>query len=189
MEDATDALLQANLVKAEQVIAGQRHVAEISSHATEEAFSLLALQAPVAGDLRQIVGAISIAADVERMGALAEHVAKIVRRRHPGHALPQHVNGYFADMGRVSVELAGLAQQALLGRDPQTAARIDQEDDAMDGLHEHLFSVLMDHSWQHGVASAVDITLLGRFYERFADHAVQVGRRVTFQVTGQHPAI
>jgi phosphate transport system protein len=145
------------------------------------------LQAPVAGDLRSIVGSIQIVADVDRMGALALHVAKIARRRHPQHALPEEVNGYFAEMGRVAVELGNSAQEVLITRDPEKAARIREEDDAMDDLHRHLFTVLMDREWKHGVAAAVDVTLLGRFYERFADHAVEVARRVIFQVTGTHP--
>jgi phosphate transport system protein len=74
----------------------------------------------------------------------------------------------------------------LITRDPEKAARIQEEDDAMDDLHRHLFTVLMDKEWKHGVAAAVDVTLLGRFYERFADHAVEVARRVIFQVTGKH---
>ena len=113
-------------------------------------------------------------ADIDRMGALALHVAKIARRRHPQHALPEEVNGYFAEMGRVAVELGNSAQEVLLSRDPEKAARIREEDDAMDDLHRHLFTVLMDREWKHGVAAAVDVTLLGRFYERFADHAVEV---------------
>jgi phosphate transport system protein len=75
----------------------------------------------------------------------------------------------------------------VLSRDPEKAARIRDEDDAMDDLHRHLFSVLMDREWKHGVAAAVDVTLLGRFYERFADHAVEVARRVIFQATGRFP--
>jgi phosphate transport system protein len=121
------------------------------------------------------------------MGALALHVAKIARRRHPQHALPEEVNGYFAEMGRVAIELGNSAQEVVLSRDPQKAAQIAEEDDAMDDLHRHLFSVLMDREWRHGVATAVDVTLLGRFYERFADHAVEVARRVIFQATGAHP--
>ncbi|HET6735175.1 phosphate signaling complex PhoU family protein, partial [Mycobacterium sp.] len=78
------------------------------------------------------------------------------------------------------------AQEVLVTRDPEKAARIQEEDDAMDDLHRHLFTVLMDREWKHGVAAAVDVTLLGRFYERFADHAVEVARRVIFQVTGKH---
>jgi phosphate transport system protein len=149
---------------------------------------LLALQAPVAGDLRSIVSAIQIVADIDRMGALALHVAKIARRRHPAHALPEEVNGYFAEMGRVAVELGNSAQEVLLSGDPEKALSIREEDDAMDDLHRHLFSVLMDREWRHGVAAAIDVTLLGRFYERFADHAVEIARRVIFQTTGAYPA-
>ncbi|MGI9162016.1 MAG: phosphate signaling complex PhoU family protein, partial [Mycobacterium sp.] len=137
--------------------------------------------------LRAIVSSIQIVADVERMGALALHVAKIARRRHPQHALPEEVNGYFAEMGRVAVDLADSAREVLVSRDPEKARRIRQDDDAMDDLHRHLFSVMMDREWRHGVAAAVDVTLLGRFYERFADHAVEISRRVIFQVTGQLP--
>ncbi|KKW62187.1 phosphate signaling complex protein PhoU [Mycolicibacterium elephantis] len=187
MERATQALLQADLALAEQVITDHEQIAAMSARAEEAAFVLLALQAPVAGDLRAIVGSIQIVADVDRMGALALHVAKIARRRHPQHALPEEVNGYFAEMGRVAVELGNSAQEVLITRDPEKAARIQEEDDAMDDLHRHLFTVLMDREWKHGVAAAVDVTLLGRFYERFADHAVEVARRVIFQVTGKHP--
>lgn len=187
MERATQALLQADLALAEQVITDHEQIAAMSVRAEESAFVLLALQAPVAGDLRAIVSSIQIVADVDRMGALALHVAKIARRRHPMHALPEEVNGYFAEMGRVAVELGQSAQEVLITRDPEKAARVREEDDAMDDLHRHLFTVLMDREWKHGVAAAVDVTLLGRFYERFADHAVEVARRVIFQVTGSNP--
>jgi phosphate transport system protein len=186
MERATQALLQADLALAEQVITDHDQISALSVRAEEEAFVILALQAPVAGDLRAIVSSIQIVADVDRMGALALHVAKIARRRHPQPALPEEVNGYFAEMGRVAVELGNSAQEVLITRDPEKAARIREEDDAMDDLHRHLFTVLMDREWKHGVAAAVDVTLLGRFYERFADHAVEVARRVIFQVTGRN---
>ena len=188
MERATQALLQADLVLAEQVIGDHEKISATSARAEEAAFVLLALQAPVAGDLRAIVASIQIVADVERMGALALHVAKISRRRHPQHALPEEVNGYFAEMGRVAVEMAHSARDVLVSHDPDKARRISEEDDAMDDLHRHLFSVMMDREWRHGVAAAVDVTLLGRFYERFADHAVEISRRVIFQVTGHLPA-
>jgi phosphate transport system protein len=188
MERATQALLQADLVLAEQVIGDHENIIAASARAEEAAFVLLALQAPVAGDLRAIVGSIQIVADVERMGALALHVAKIARRRHPQHTLPEEVNGYFAEMGRIAVDLGASAREVLLSRDPDQARLIREEDDAMDDLHRHLFSVMMDREWKHGVAAAVDVTLLGRFYERFADHAVEISRRVIFQVTGHLPS-
>jgi phosphate transport system protein len=187
MERATQALLQADLVLAEQVIGDHEQIVAMSTRAEEAAFVLLALQAPVAGDLRSIVTAIQIVADVDRMGALALHVAKIARRRHPQHVLPEEVNGYFAEMGRVAVELGNSAQEVLVTRDPEKAARISEEDDAMDDLHRHLFTVLMDREWKYGVTAAVDVTLLSRFYERFADHAVEIARRVIFQATGTLP--
>src|SRR5882757_6006122 len=187
MERATQALLQADLVLAEQVMTDHEQIAAMSAKAEESAFVLLALQAPVAGDLRAIVSSIQIVADVDRMGALALHVAKIARRRHPQHALPEEVNGYFAEMGRVAVDLGASAQEVLVTRDPDKAARIRDDDDAMDDLHRHLFSVLMDKEWKHGVTAAVDVTLLSRFYERFADHAVEVARRVIFSATGRFP--
>jgi phosphate transport system protein len=187
MERATQALLQADLGLAEQVITDHEQIAAMSAKAEEAAFVLLALQAPVAGDLRAIVGSIQNVADVDRMGALALHVAKIARRRHPQHALPEEVNGYFSEMGRVAVELGNSAQEALVTRDPEQAARVREEDDAMDDLHRHLFTVLMDRDWKHGVTAAVDVTLLSRFFERFADHAVEVANRVIFQVTGKFP--
>jgi phosphate transport system protein len=186
MEKATNSLLQADLALAEEVISEHDAITTLSKRAEEEAFSLLALQAPVAGDLRIVVSGFQIVADVERMGALALHVAKVTRRRHPNKALPEEVNGYFAEMGRVAVELANSAREVLRTQDPHRAAEIEDQDDAMDDLHRHLFTVIMDREWKHGIAAAVDVTLLGRYYERFADHAVEIARRVIFQITGSN---
>jgi phosphate transport system protein len=185
MERATQALLQADLLLAEQVITDHELLLAMRTKAEESAFVLLALQAPVAGDLRTVVGSMQTAADAERMGGLARHVAKIIRRRHPEHVLPEEVTRYFTEMGAVAVDLGKTAREVVLSDDPDRAARIRHDDDAMDELHDHLFTVLMGREWKHGVASAVDVTLLGRFYERFADHAVEIGDRVVFQVTGE----
>jgi phosphate transport system protein len=185
MDRATQALLQADLAMAELVITDHDELAQMQTEAEEAAFVLLALQSPVAGDLRLVVGSMRNAADAERMGGLALHVAKIARRRHPNHTLPDEVNGYFAEMGRIAVDLGNAAKDVLLSRDTKQAAEISLEDIAMDRLHKELFSVLMDKEWPHGVAAAVDVTLLGRFYERFADHAVEIGQRVVFEATGR----
>ncbi|MBF6087308.1 phosphate signaling complex protein PhoU [Nocardia cyriacigeorgica] len=187
MDRATQSLLQADLSLAEQVISEYDRISEMISDVEERTFALLALQAPVAGDLRQVVSAIQIVNDVNRMGALALHVAKVTRRRHPNHAVPESVNGYFAEMGRIAVSMGESAKEVLETRDPERAALLNQQDDAMDDLHRHLFTLLMDRDWKYGVAAAVDVTLLGRYYERFADHAVEIGRRVIFLVTGELP--
>jgi phosphate transport system protein len=147
--------------------------------------TVLALQAPVAGDLRAVVSSLKNIADVDRMGALALHVAKLTRRRHPSKVVPEEVNGYFTEMGRIAVDIGKSVKDVLLSGDPERAEQLADDDDDMDNLHRHLFTLLMEHEWKHSVASAVDITLLGRYYERFADHAVEIGRRVVYQATGQ----
>ncbi|MFJ6096356.1 MULTISPECIES: phosphate signaling complex protein PhoU [Actinomycetes] len=187
MERSTQALLQADLAVAESVISDHEQLTQLSTQAEERAFALLALQAPVAGDLRSIVSGFQIVADIDRMGALALHVAKVARRRHPAKALPEEVNGYFAEMGRLAITMATNAREVLTSQNPEDALKLQDDDDAMDDLHRHLFTVLMDREWRHGVAAAVDVTLLGRYYERFSDHAVLIGRRVVFQATGQTP--
>jgi phosphate transport system protein len=187
MERATQALLQANLTIAETVIGDHEHLARMQTGAEESALVLLALQAPVATDLRTIVGSMQNVADAERMGGLALHVAEIARRRHPACSLPEQVNAYFADMGRIAVDLGNSAKDVVLSCDPERAAQISRDDVEMDHLHQQLFILLKDKEWAHGVAAAVDVALLGRFYERFADHAVEIGRRVIFQATGETP--
>lgn len=188
MKRATQALLEADLAAAQQVIADHEQIVAMRARAEREAFALLALQQPVAGDLRAIFAAIQIIADVERMGALAVHVAKIAEREHPSRVLPEEVRHCFAEMGKVAIALGDSAKHVLVSRDPEAAARLHEQDDAMDELYRGLFSVLIDDDWHHDVAVGVDTALLGRFYERFADHAVEVGRRVIFAVTGELPA-
>jgi phosphate transport system protein len=187
MELATRALLEADLGLAEQVIGDDTKVDEARSSCEEHAYALLALQAPVATDLRTVLAAIHAAESLERMGDLALHVAKAARRRHPQKVLPDQVAPYFSEMGRVAVSLARQAEQVILSKDVEQARALEDADDEMDDLHRHLFTVIMDREWPHGVAAAVDVTLLGRFYERFADHAVSVAKRVVFVVTGRMP--
>ncbi|MGX7823990.1 phosphate signaling complex protein PhoU [Actinokineospora sp. 24-640] len=187
MDLATRALLETNLGLAEQVISGDEKIDDARSACEEHAYSLLALQAPVATDLRTVLGAIHAAESLERMGDLALHVAKAARRRHPSPVLPEPVLGYFGEMGRIAVGLARQAEEVIRTQDVAAARALEDADDEMDDLHRHLFTVLMDKDWPHGVAAAVDVTLLGRFYERYADHAVSVAKRVVFVVTGRMP--
>ncbi|MBU3751565.1 MAG: phosphate signaling complex protein PhoU, partial [Mycobacterium sp.] len=172
MEFATRALLNADLVLAEQVIGEHENLTFAGARAEQAGVELLALQAPVGRDLRAAVSSIQIVADLERMAALAVHVAKIARRRHPQHAVPAQVHGYFAEMGRIAVDLAGSAHQVIATCDLGRARYIREADNAMDDLHRHLFTVMMDRQWRYGTTAAVDTTLLSRYYERFADHAV-----------------
>jgi phosphate transport system protein len=187
MERATRALLEVDLGLAEQVISDDTKVDDARAQCEEQAYALLALQAPVATDLRTVLAAIHAAESLERMGDLALHVAKAARRRHPEPVLPEAVKPYFAEMGEVAVKLARQTEVVIKSKDVEAAKTLESDDDQVDDIHRHLFTVIMDRDWPHGVAAAVDVTLLGRFYERYADHAVSVAKRMIFVVTGKMP--
>jgi phosphate transport system protein len=187
LRKATETLLTADLTLAEEVISEDMRIDELRNRTEENSFGLLALQAPVATDLRVVVSAIHAASGLERMGDLALHVARTARRRHPRHVLPEEVKPYFAEMGKVGVELAHKVADVIRNPDVDRARELEAADDAMDDLHRHMFTVLMRPDWSHGVEAAVDITLLARFYERYGDHAVAVARRMIYIITGEMP--
>ena len=187
MSTATTALLDADVALADLVIAGDQHIDAARESIEQRCFTLLARQQPVAGDLRVITTAMRIISDLERMGDLAEHIAKIARRRFPENAVPQEVRPAFLEAGHVAEMLVAKAGTVIATRDLQAARELETDDDAMDRLHRGLFRQLLSDDWPYGIEAAIDITLLGRFYERFADHAVSVARRVVYLVTGEKP--
>ena len=148
-------------------------------------FDLLARQQPVATDLRVIVTSMRMSSDIERMGDLARHVAKVARLRYPASAVPAELRSTILQMGQVAERIVEKAGSVIAARDVEAAHQIERDDDAMDDLHRELFARVTDGSWSHGTEAAVDITLLGRYYERFADHAVSVAHRVIWLVTGE----
>ncbi len=182
---ATTALLDADLSLAEQVIAADARIDALQVELEERAMVLLARQSPVATDLRAIVTSLRMSADLERMGDLAAHVAKLVRLRHPNPVVPAELRGVVDEMGQVAERLVTKVGSVIASRDLAVAGELETDDDDMDRLHRHLFQVILSPAWDHGVEAAVDVTLCGRFYERFADHAVVVARRVVFLVTGE----
>ncbi len=185
MSTATTALLDADVALADLVIAGDEQLDAQRESIDQRCFTLLARQQPVATDLRSIVTATRIASDLERMGDLAEHIAKVARMRFPEHAVPQELRPIFLEAGHVAQSLVTQTATVIAKLDVEAAAALEAEDDLMDQLHRQLFSELLSKDWPHGMEAAIDITLLGRYYERFADHAVSVARRVVYLVTGE----
>jgi phosphate transport system protein len=185
MSRATDALLSADRAAAEQVVEQDEGIDARYRQVEEKANDVLARQAPVAGDLRLVVSALHIAGDLERMGDLADHVARIGLRRHPVPAVPQELVGVFRQMGNVADRLAGEMTFVLSSPNAERAAGLEHADDDMDALHRQLFEALLGPGWPHGVEPAVDAALLGRFYERYADHAVNAGRHIVYLLTGE----
>ena len=184
MQHATTALLERRERLAHQVVTGDAQIDAFRARVEEVATDALLFHAPVAGDLRAAVAAIRAVGDVERMGDLALHVAQHALRARP---VPPAVCAHFAEMSRLAVAMARKAAEVARTRNVVLAVELARDDDAMDVLHRRMFEVLMDPAWADGVPTAVDLTLLARYYERYADHAVLVARQVVYAVTGQTP--
>ena len=185
MAKATRALMSKNLSLAEEVISYDEKVDTVQHDLDARIIDIIARQQPVASDLRALVTALRMSADLERMGDLADHVAKVVRLRHPGSAVPDQLLGLIESMGVTAEKIAAKTGVVISTRDTALAAQLEKDDDEMDLLHRQLIAALITPTWQHGVETAIDLTLLGRYYERYADHAVSVARRVIFLVTGK----
>jgi phosphate transport system protein len=186
---ATRAVLDADLALAESVITADEELDRIQAAIEAKSLELLARQQPVATDLRTIVTGLRMSADLERMGDLARHVAKLARLRYPNSPIPAQLRSTVLEMGQVAERVVAKTGSVIAGRDLALASELEQDDDEMDRLHRELFTVILAPTWEDGVEAAVDVTLCGRFYERFADHAVSVARRVTFLVTGERAPV
>ncbi len=186
MGRATTALHTANLELAEEVIADDDRVDAIQHELDNKTLDVMARQQPVASDLRNLVTSLRMSADFERMGDFAHHAARIARMRYPNSAVPAELTPTIQAMGDCAVALINKVTGLLQSRDINVALEVERDDDEMDRLHRKLFEVLLDDSWAHGIETAIDMTLLGRYYERCADHAVSVSRRVYFLVTGEY---
>ncbi len=186
IERATHALLTANLSEAEEVIAEDDKVDHMQHELDARIIDIVARQQPVASDLRALVTALRMSSDLERMGDMAHHIAKITRLRHPQGAVPPELLLTIEEMGKVAKLITEKTAEVISSRDIEKALEVESDDDEMDALHRKLFINLLDDSWAHGTETAIDITLIGRYYERYADHAVSVARRVYFLVTGKY---
>jgi phosphate transport system protein len=174
-----------DLKLAEGVITSDEKIDTVQHDLDARIIAIIARQQPVASDLRALVTALRMSADLERMGDLAHHVAMLVRVRHPESAVPAELLALVEVIGETAEKIATKTGVVISTRDVALAAQVEKDDDEMDELHRKLISALIEPSWSHGVETAIDLTLLGRYYERYADHAVSVARRVIFLVTGK----
>ncbi|MFG1926752.1 phosphate signaling complex protein PhoU [Cryptosporangium sp. NPDC048952] len=188
MDSATTALLTSDLRLAETVISGDAQIDALHRELEERSMDLLARQQPVAVDLRTIIGGLRMVSSLERMGDLARHVATISRMRYPDCAVPDELKPIFAEAAAVADKLVVKTRDVLVERDVSLAAEIVKDDDRMDELHRELFARVLDDNWAHGMEAAIDVTLLGRFYERYGDHSVSLARRMVQLITGVLPA-
>jgi phosphate transport system protein len=186
MRWATASLLEGDLAAASRALDVAATIRRSREEVEEAVVELLVRQQPVASDLRLALASLHVAADFERMGALAEHVAKIALMRHPVTAVPPEVANVARQMAQIADRLAWKVTGVLETGDAALAAQLESDDDEMDALHRQMFEVLFGN-WVHEVKAAVDAALLARFYERYADHAVSAAQQVVYLVTGVAP--
>jgi phosphate transport system protein len=185
MEKASAAFLGGDVAKADEAIALSESNEEKSLALDELVIKILARQSPVARDLRILVSALRMSASLERMGALAGHIASIARYRYPGSAIPASLRATFEEMGALDIKLANKVTEVLRNTDVDQARAIQAEDERVDELHRHVFDVVLADDWKENAMFTVDVTLASRYFERFADHVVDISSKVSYLTTGE----
>lgn len=185
MEKASQAFLGNDISKADEAIALSEANEEKALALDELVIKILAQQSPVARDLRVLVSALRISASLERMGALAGHIAAIARYRFPGSAVPDSLRKTFEEMGALDSQLAKKIAGVLRNTDVDQARAIQAEDARVDELHRSVFDVVLADTWKENAMFTVDVTLASRYFERFADHVVDISSKVSYLTTGE----
>ncbi|GGH43522.1 phosphate signaling complex protein PhoU [Microbacterium album] len=188
IDKATRAFGTSDVALAEEVIADDALIDERTFALDELAIEILAMQQPVARDLRIVVTALRVSASLERMGDMAEHIAQLARTRYPERAVPKGLKGTFAKMGELDVEISRTLTELLRTQDLRIADEIRNRDDDVDELHASVFEKVLSDSWQGEAGATVDATLASRYHERFADHAVSIAKKVIYLGTGDWAA-
>ena len=182
--NATTAFNESNVSLAESVIAEDHKIDALAVSLDELAINILALQQPVARDLRIVVSALLISASLERMGDLAEHIAQLARYRYPDKVVKKSLRGTFTEMGRLDVAMAKNLTVLLTNEDLALVEVIREDDDSLDELHVSVFDAVLGETWKGGAVDTVDVTLASRYHERFGDHAVAIAKKVQYLATG-----
>jgi phosphate transport system protein len=185
MQNASQAFTKSDVSLADQAIAQAESIGDKALALDELVIRILARQSPVARDLRILVSALRISASLERMGALAGHIAQIARFRYPGSAIPESLRGTFVEMGVLDLALANKIVKLLADPDVDVARSIQAEDERVDELHRHVFDIVLGDDWKENAMFTVDVTLASRYHERFADHVVDISSKLSYLTTGE----
>jgi len=180
----TTALVESNRELAQRVRAGDDEVDALFLDIEKRALVLLAQQAPVAGDLRLIVAILRVVADLERAGDLAFNIAELVEAEDFQEPAIKPVRALVSELGQEAGRLLGHALDAWATKDDRLAAQIEAEDDRLDELHTQLLEGLVELKGEEALGPAIRLALIGRYFERIGDHAVNIGQRVRYFVTG-----
>ncbi|MBM3638578.1 MAG: phosphate signaling complex protein PhoU [Actinobacteria bacterium] len=185
---ATSVLLNSDLVGADALIGSDDEIDARSIDVEERCYQLLALQAPVAGDLRQVVAVVKMVAEIERSADLTVNICKAARRIY-GHTLDPRLRGLLQQMGEQAQQLFAAALESFEQSDAVKAAALDDMDGFLDGLQKEMVqAILVAHAAKKiDIQVGIQLAVVARFYERIGDHAVNIGERVRYLVTGWLP--
>jgi phosphate transport system protein len=188
LAQATQAFLDGDLAAADEIQSGDDIIDTMALEAEERCYQLLALQQPMASDLRALTTAIRLIAEIERSGDLVVNIMKAARRIY-GTEIDPRTRGLIERLGDQVHRLFRLSIDAYVDRNVGLAAALDDMDDAVDELHVDFISSIFEtrESGELPLQVAVQLALVGRFYERIGDHAVNIGERVRYMVTGWLP--
>ncbi len=178
LRGASVALLEAEDSRAHEVLRGTEAMGQLQDDLEARLLELVGRSESVAGGPRLLFAALRISVDLERMSAIAGNIARVAERRHPAHAIPAVLGPLFARMADASAELADGASHILGGQDFETVGSLEVEDDAVEALYRWLLTTLFAPGTGYDAGTAVDLALVGHYYERFADHAVSIARRL-----------
>lgn len=185
MKKATQAFETADTELAQDVIAADARIDFLQNDLDERAIDILALQGPVASDLRMIVGSLRMSASLERMGDLARHIAQLARLRYPANVVPENMVETFKEMARLDIAISELLTELLETRNLDLSKEIYAHNTRINELHAGVFKAVASTGWNNSPVTTVDLTLASRYFERFADHGVSVTRKVNYLVTGE----
>jgi phosphate transport system protein len=186
---ATQVLLDGDLEGADYMLLADNDLDARSLELEERCYQVLALQAPVASDLRQVIAAVKMIGEIERSGDLAVNICKAARRIY-GHDLDPRLRGTISRMSEQAQQLFRFAIDAYVESDVPLASAIGDMDDMLDRLHaEFIQQIFESHAGGRlDLQVGVQLALVARFYERIGDHAVNIGGRVRYIVTGWLPS-
>ena len=182
----TEALLESRVGLAQQVIDADDPVDRAYIDLERRVFRVIALQQPVASDLRFLISIIRVAHEIERSGDLVVNCAKGIFRQH-GFQLEDRMQGVLARLCHSALDLFGRSIEDLADLDPEAGSRLDQEDDEVDALVGEFYTLLANEAEGMHVDTAIELSRVGRYMERIADHAVNIGEHIGFIVTGVFP--
>jgi phosphate transport system protein len=183
-QDATTALVECDKALAQKVMEGDEVIDLTFLGIEKRSLTLLAQQAPVAGDLRLLVAILRVDNDLERAGDLAYNIAKLVHLDDFCEPNPKSVKSLVSELGQAAGRLMSAAIDVWASKDAVAAAGLQQQDDAVDDLHARLIKQLLELKDEDAIPSAIRLAMIGRYFERIADHAVNVGELVCYYVTG-----